>query len=101
MQPIEVSGGLAVLPGSHKVEFFRPPDLFGNFGMGARKRSREHGQTDANMPNGAGDEWPLPAEYRRMGMTPITMQPGDILVMPGESALSINSLLLVRASEHC
>ena len=23
------TGGLAVLPGSHKVEFFRPGDLFG------------------------------------------------------------------------
>ena len=38
------------------------------------------------QPNGAGDEWPLPAEYRRMGMTPVTMRPGDILVMPGKQS---------------
>jgi hypothetical protein len=34
----EGDGGLAVLPGSHKSKFKRPPGLFGPFGRAARER---------------------------------------------------------------
>jgi hypothetical protein len=74
-----------VLPGSHKAEFMRPPEMFGEYGLAARQRSRE------SAGSGKGDlvrdrrpdrhphaDQPLPGSFERMGLRQITMQPGDI-----------------------
>ena len=44
----EGDGGVLVLPGSHKSEFVRPPELYGLFGEGARIRDR-YGLADRDL----------------------------------------------------
>ena len=62
----------------------RPPSLFGEYGLAARKRSREGGAGKGDLVRERRPERhphaddPLPESYERMGLKQITMQPGDI-----------------------
>ena len=62
----------------------RPPLLFGEYGLAARKRSREGGAGKGDLVRERRPERhphaddPLPESYERMGLKQITMQPGDI-----------------------
>ena len=67
-------------PGSHKAEFMRPPAMFGEYGLAARTASRETGSSGGGAHPHANQ--PLPASYARLGLTQITMQPGDIMLLP-------------------
>ena len=66
----------------------RPPSLFGEYGLAARQRSREGGAGKGDLVRNRRPERhphaddPLPESYERMGLKQITMQPGDIMVMP-------------------
>ena len=72
-------GGLAVLPGSHKADFMRPPTMFGEYGLASRTHARELGAEGGKHPHA---KQPLPPSYERMGLRHVTMQPGDIMLLP-------------------
>eukprot|EP01048_Picozoa_sp_COSAG05_P009112 COSAG05_NODE_728_length_7700_cov_14.555979_1_plen_348_part_00 len=71
----EGDGGLSWLPGSHKNNFVRPDRLYGEHGLGSRRKMREGDK--ASRPTAGPTE-----SEQRQGMIQLTARAGDIIVCP-------------------
>lgn len=72
-------------PRSHKNNFVRPPELYGNYGMGSRARQRSQGAGAAANGEDSKSERPtgLPtSSMKRQGMMQLTAKAGTIVLMP-------------------